>query len=178
MDLNRWPVYEFRPLPGTFRGEFRRYANGAWLPDDGEHDVAFIGHAESGDGWTFPCCLYIDLPYYENIVCSWLTGHWSVTERRHPRGNAWHHALREGATEWGEPWGRDSHLNYCAGREGMAQMASDHRCCNGRLVEMHANDPHIAAGLLRERDTKRVFTWPESVKCMYCGDEEPLERSP
>src|SRR5690606_33850230 len=106
------PVYEFRPLPDAFptnfcRGkEVFRYADGQWLPDDGEYDIAFV----SG-----PFCLMVELPYQRNIIWSWLTGHWQANEPRHPHGNPWHYMLREGETEWGGNWGRDNHPNRRAG---------------------------------------------------------------
>lgn len=48
-------VFEIRPLPDTFTVEVRRYADGKWVPDDGEWDLAFIGYYRST-----PICLYFD----------------------------------------------------------------------------------------------------------------------
>lgn len=172
-----WPVYEFRPLPGFFRGAFRRYADGAWIEDDGEYDLAFIGMANSEAGWTYSCCLYFDPPYQKNIVCSWRGGPGNVGQVLHPDQNPWHYALRRNAKRWGGDWGRDAHPNRRAGSIGMSKMSSENGCSSGRHVEMRAGDPHIAAGLLRERDSKLVFTWPKSMTCMYCG-EAPTLSSP
>ena len=159
------PVYEFRPLPGYFRGPFRRYANGAWIEDDGEYDVAFVS-----DGLGAPICLYVEHGYRENIVSSWLDGDWRAIEPRHPRGNPWHHALTEGESEWGEGRERSGHENERAGRRGMDYLCRKHGCANGRSVELvRAADPHVAAGLVRDRNTKEVFRHPEG-RCMYCGD--------
>jgi hypothetical protein len=163
-----WPVYEFRPLPGFFVGPVRRYADGAWIEDDGEHDLAFIN--ESGA----PVCLYVCLPYRKNIICSWTTGHWSAFDPAHPNGNAWHYALRDGEKDWGDGWGRDSHPNERAGRAGMDKLVGERRCANGRHVEFHANDKHIAAGLMRERDTGNVFRFADDLTCMYCGKSPSL----
>lgn len=165
-----WPVYEFRPLPDSFQdygwGGVRRYADGAWLDDDGEHDLAFIGGG---------VCLYFAPPYQRNIVCSWLTTHWTGGVTGHPRGgNPWHYALRDGESDWGGEWGRDSHPNERAGRAGMDKVCSERRAASGRHVEFNANDPIIAAGLLRERDTKKVFEWPRNLACMYCGAAPPV----
>lgn len=49
-------------------------------------------------------------------------------------------------------------------------MASENGCANGSHVEFHADDRHIASGLLRRADTKEVFSWPDDLACMYCGD--------
>lgn len=157
-----WPVYEFRPLSTSFRPSVgvRRYAEGGWLPDDGEYDLAFIA-----DG----VCLMFEPPYQRNIICSWLKTHWSGSVKDHPRGNPWHYALRHGTTEWGGDWGRDHHPNRLAGCAGMNKMCSERGASSGQHVEMRADDPIIAAGLLRERDTKKVFSWPDNLTCCYCG---------
>lgn len=161
------PVYEFRPLPEAFptrcRGnEVFRYADGQWLPDDGEYDIAFV----SG-----PFCLMVELPYQRNIIWSWLTGHWQANEPRHPRGNPWHYMLREGEAEWGGNWGRDNHPNRRAGDVGMSRQCGIHGCSNGLHVSFKLNDKHIAAGLVRDRETKQVLTFPAVPCCMYCGDD-------
>lgn len=159
------PVYEFRPLPDYFRGPFRRYANGAWIEDDGEYDVAFVS-----DGLGAPICLYVEHAYQKNIISSWVDEHWSAIEPRHPRGNAWHYALADGETEWGGEYGRGNHENERAGRKGMDYLCSKYRCANGRTVSIaNALDPHVAAGLVRDRETKETFS-PPLGRCMYCGD--------
>jgi hypothetical protein len=159
-------VYEFRPLPGFFQGgEFRRYAGGEWIADDGEYDIAFISN------WGAPICLYFAPSYQRNIIASWVDGHWSAREPRHPRGNAWHYALRPGTTDWGGDWGRDKHLNEKVGRLGMNKLCSEVRGANGRHVEPTSMaDPHMLAGLVRNRDTKAILTLPHEPVCMYCGD--------
>jgi len=159
-------TYEFRPTPGFFVGEVRRYAGGEWLPDDGEYDLAFIGSARGG----YPCCLMVELPYQHGIAWSGLTSHWSANDDNHPRGNAWHYMLHENCTEWGGDWGRDRHANTKAGRSGMSKMSSEKGCANGRHVEFNLDDKHIAAGLLRMVETKEVVKFPEHPVCMYCGD--------
>lgn len=168
-----WPVYEFRPLPSwtadyPMRGnDVHRFAEGKWIADDGEYDLAFVCRN---------ICLYFDPPYQRNITLSWLTTHWAGHQPRHPRGNAWHYELREGQTEWGGNWGRDRHPNSRAGDSGMAWACSQWRSANGRHVEMRLDDPHIAAGLLRERDTKKIVTLPDKPLCMYCGHDWLAQR--
>jgi hypothetical protein len=158
-------IYEFRPLPDYFRGGFRRYAEGKWIPDDGEYDLAFIS-----SGYGAPMCLYVETPHYPNIICSWVTTHWAAYEPKHPHGNAWHYALKDYSIGWGP-----SNENYrkttnaLAGESGMTELCRKYRCANGDYVEFHADDAHIAAGLLRNRQTKEMFKWPEGMTCMYCG---------
>lgn len=158
------PVYEFRPLPGEFRSgaEVRRFADGQWLADDGEHDLAFIA-----DG----LCLMVEPSYQRNITWSWLTTRWTGFQAKHPNGNPWHYALREGETKWGGDWGRDNHPNAKAGRAGMSKMCSERGAASGVHVEFHLNDRHIKAGLVRERDTKKLLTFPDKPLCMYCGHD-------
>lgn len=173
--MSNRPVYEFRPLPGMFNtawGPVRRYADGQWLPDDGEYDIAFIGLSPA------PICLYVEHSHQKNIVASWTTGHWSGFEKAHPRGNAWHYALRDGETEWGGDWGRERHENYRAGRAGMDKICGEQRCANGRHIELNMpNDPHIVAGLVRDRETKELFTFLQRLMCMYCGVEHALAQA-
>lgn len=168
--MSLFPVYEFRPHP-DWRGPFFRYADGAWLPDDGEHDLAFAAPDS--------CMAYsVDLPYYENILWGWYVVHWSDHVREHPRGNAWHYALRDGATTWGDHWGRNGHPNTIACRAAMDYVASRRSCANGRGPEFHLYDPVISLGLLRVRDTKEVVVPPKEPVCMYCGLKWLAKESP
>lgn len=159
-----WPVYEIRPPDKYFFGEVFRYADGQWIPDDGEWDLAFAGHAGS------PTCLMVDLPYHENIIWSWTTGHWSGFELRHPRGNAWHYMLREGAQGWGNTWARDGHANIIAGRSGMNFVCRKNGCANGVHAELCDGNFIINAGLMRNRETREVVKRPEKPMCMYCDN--------
>jgi hypothetical protein len=163
--LDLWPVYEFRPLPSDIRGTVLRYAEGAWLPDDGEYDLAFVMY-DAGP----PLAKYVDLPFQRNIIWKGLTQHWSGHDPAHPRGNPWHYMLRDGETEWGGPWERDRHENRRVGDKAMSHCCSINRCANGGGPEFRLRDPYIERGLLRERDTKRVVTFPERPVCMFCGD--------
>jgi hypothetical protein len=161
-----WPVYEFRPLPEHLGSMVFRYADGEWLPDDGEHDIAFISY-----GMIAPLALYVRLPYQRNIVWSGLTQHWRGSDANHPRRNPWHYMLRDGETEWGGPWsGRDAHPNERAGNAAMSECCRRNRCANGRGPEFVIGDPYIAAGLVRELETQKVVAFPERLSCMYCGD--------
>lgn len=155
-----FPVYEFRPLP-SFHPSYR-FADGKWIEDDGEYDLAFTA------GQT---CMYVCMPYHRNIMWGWTTGHWAADQGGHPGGNSWHYMLREGESAWGKPWGRDAHPNELAGRRGMDFLVSKHRGANGTGVDFHLDEPVIAAGLLRLRDTKEIVRFPEKPLCMYCSDD-------
>lgn len=166
-----WPAFEFRPLPGFFKQPPLRYAEGRWIEDDGEYDTCFIG-SWGGENYS----LYFNPPYQRNIVLSWLTTHWTQRVVGHPRnGNPWHYALREGATECGGDWGAYNHPNRRAGDAGMSKVASQFGCANGRHIELKPNDPHIAAGLLRNRESKEVFRFADGLTCMYCGAAAPIK---
>lgn len=167
MDETTFPVYEFRPLLTDFRPGYEvfRFAEGQWIPDDGEYDLAFASHTT---------CLYVQLPYHKNIRWSWVDHHWSATEVRHPRGNAWHYMLADGETEWGGDWARHAHANEKASRDGMRWVCSQYRVANGASVSFQIGEPHIAAGLVRDHATKAVLTFPETLCCMHCGIVPPL----
>jgi hypothetical protein len=158
-----WPVYEFRPLPKiAANGDILRYNAGKWTPDDGEYDLAFIYNN---------ICLMVELPYQKNIIWSWYDTHWGATEPRHPRRNAWHYALREGATDWGGDWRSYAHPNRRAGDSGMNKAADLHGYANGRHIEFKPPSQHIMAGLVRERETGKLLTIPTDIHCCFCGDE-------
>jgi hypothetical protein len=157
-----FPVYEFRPLPDYFGGNFYRYAGGRWISDDGEYDLAF-----ASNGYGPPICLYVELPYHTDLLWRWRT---AVHVSDHPRGNPWHYMLRAGKHQWGRCWARDKHQNVIAADSGMSWLCGRHVCANGRSVQFDLNDKHIAAGLVREAESKRVVTVPDKPICMYCGE--------
>lgn len=167
-DPELWPVYMFRPLPDALRGDIYRYADGKWIKDDGQPDLAFASPLDN-------TCLYVSLPCQRNIVLSWTTGHWAAHEPRHPRGNAWHYALREGKTDWGGAWDRESHENSRAGRSGVDFVCRQRGSCGGSHIEMNPKDKHILAGLVFERDTRTRLVLPKDAVCMYCGDSPVFE---
>lgn len=158
-----YPVYEFRPLPRDIKehgGELYRYAGGKWVLDDGEYDLAFsIGVMH----------YYVDLPYHKNILWSWVTRHWGDYEPKHPQGNAWHYALRDGETTWGTSWAMGRHPNTIASCSSADFTCKQKSCANGAGPEFRIGDPYIKAGLVRRADTKEVVVFPENPVCMYCG---------
>lgn len=173
INLNLWPVFEMRPLPDDFVGVVRRFAGGAWIEDDGEHDLAFIGRMRSRENgaWGFPACLMVELPYQRNIVFSWLSGPWTGRTSSHPGGNPWHYQLRPGAKSWGGDWGSRTHPNRRAGDSGMSKMAGENGCSNGVHAELKMGNRWLDAGVVRNAETKEILRAPERPVCMYCGGE-------
>jgi len=158
------PVYEFRPILESDRGEVFRYNEGEWLLDDGEYDIAFAHPSD--------CMAYgLSVPSYSELLWSWVkNGNWGAFVAGHPRGNAWHYMLRNGETEWAKSWDTRNHLNEKAKDEAMNFVCHRTHCSNGVGPEFHINDPYIEQGLLRLRDTKEIVKFPEIFNCMYCGE--------
>lgn len=167
-----WPVFEFRPLPSQMHGTVLRYAKGEWLPDDGEWDIAFVSY-----GMGAPLGLGVELPYQRNIIWSGLTSHWAAQNHKHPGSNPWHYMLRDGETQWGGVWGRDQHLNERAMRAAMGKCCAINGCANGWGPAFRDGNPWIEAGMVRERDTKRIVRPPERRQCMYCDDWHNLAQA-
>jgi hypothetical protein len=43
-------------------------------------------------------------------------------------------------------------------------------CANGRGPDLfHIDDPYTKAGLLREKETKKILKFPKTMNCIYCG---------
>lgn len=162
---NKFPVYEFRPLPNLLlNSKWYRFAEGQWIPYDGEYDLAFIRY----DG--APLCLSVCLPYYLNIEWGWVRkGNWMEEVSQHPKNNAWHYQLRPGAKNWGHSWERDQHPNTKAGESGIKLLSERRGCANGRGPQFNVLDPYMLKGLVREQQTKKIVVPPKVFNCMYCG---------
>lgn len=163
MENQPFPVYEFRPLPENMRGQVYRYAEGKWIEDNGEYDLAF---AMPDDFMAY----YVDLPYQTNIRWQWDGGNWRRHEHRHPNGNAWHYETINGNKQfihWDE---RDQHPNEIAGRSAMNFVSGKRSCANGSGPDLfHIDDIYTKAGLVREKETKKVLKFPKTMNCIYCG---------
>jgi hypothetical protein len=157
-------VYEFRPLPQNMVGQVYRYAEGKWIEDDGEYDLAF---AMPNDCMAY----YVNLPYKTNLRWSWNGGNYS----KHPQysdgyRNPWHYELKNCSKHFMSWKERDQHPNEVAGRSAMNFVCNLRRCANGRGPELfHIDDSYTKAGLLRERDSKKVLEFPKTMNCIYCG---------
>ena len=154
-------TYEFRPLPEYT--DVIRYADGLWIPDDGEYDTAFVCKGESG----YPAALWVRHHERENIEWTWLCkNNWHNRVSNHPKGRSWHYMIKPGTKDKGEFTRRDwNGPNDIA----MSKCFDLYRCANGRPVEFSVNDPYIEAGLVRNIETKEILTPPKVFLCMYCG---------
>lgn len=162
----KFPVYEFRLLPEQIGGKVYRYAGGKWIKDDGEYDLAF-----AVIGFGAPMCYYVDLPYRPNLLWKWvLDGQWGGYVQKHPKGNAWHYMSRNGEKSLGDNWKRETHPNEIAGESGMDFVCNSQSCANGGGVEFEIGDPYIIAGLMREKESKKIITFPEIFNCIHCGN--------
>lgn len=158
-------TYEFRPLKA---GGYLRYAEGLWIPDDGQYDLAFV-NKDIGN----PIFYYVNMPYYDNLSWKWVAGgNWRAYIAKHPNGNAWHYMLHNPENKsWGKAWKRDFHPNVIASERGR------NKCCelhyggaNGGGVEFNILDPYIGAGVVRIKATQEIVKPPKHFVCMYCGE--------
>lgn len=150
-------VYEFRPIKPL--DKCLRYNNGRWTPDDGEYDLAFVGY------WGAPMGVYIHIRG-NNIA--WKMREWDNILINHREGTQWHYML-DGGREVVDV-NKDAHPNEAAGRSAMDKCCEIYRCANGDGPNFCVGDNHIAAGLVRERESKAIVTFPKIFNCMYCGE--------
>jgi len=149
-------VYEFRPLPSD-NARWLRYADGSWIEDDGEWDMAFVSPAGT---YGAPFALYVSIPGYANIEWKWRTN----------QPLRWHYQLRDDATDFGaniDTFFRPTHPNAKVGREAMSKCSSIHHCANGRGPEFDLDNAYVKAGLVRVRGGAIVMP-PESPVCFRC----------
>jgi hypothetical protein len=158
----------------SFDPPFYRYAEGKWIPDDGEYDVAF------GCLIGAPVALYFTHSGKKNVVCQWRS-RIHKNNIKHPgkdiwikgHKDPWHYILDNGSKVPDTGYNaNDGNLNSQAGRNAMDHVFSEGHCCNGRSITFDPFDRHIAAGLVRDRETKEVLTFTPEMKCIYC-DESP-----
>ncbi len=170
-----YSVYEFKLLPNNklnYLGKpakVQRYADGKWIEDDGEWDLAFAVSSE--------CMAYhIFMPWKTNLGWQWDGGNCTRREPRHPNFNAWHYELTSGSKfrdwpSWDGEFCRDKHPNELAGKVAMDYVCSLRSCSNGRGPDLfHIDDPYIKAGLVRVKETKEILKFPKTMKCIYCGE--------
>jgi len=142
-------IYVFRPLPEMLKGKVWRYAEGKWVPDDGEPDLAFIS-----DFYAF----FVDLPDLDNILWSW----WDE-ERQ-----VWHYHVLNPKKSYGDRWGIENHPNYIAGREAMRKCCEIFKCANGTGPYIHQPNEYIDRSLLWIKHTMEPVVPPEAPVCFKC----------
>jgi len=147
------PVYVFRPnkpyVPTL------RYADGKWLPDNGQPDLAFIDDRDA------PFALYVEIPNYDGILWSWVT-------KEH--GWLWHYYVKDSQIGWGNRIPdkiRDQHPNRIACKSAMDYLCKGHGCANGR-----DSNPHNAEdfGDIWIKDTMEKVLPPRAPICYLCMD--------
>ena len=154
------PEYVFRPID---TGDYLRYSEGKWIPDDGEFDLAFISIRK-------PFAYGVSLRSRENILWSFCRNmDWGAKIIEHPRYKAWHYMLREGERKWGDFWEKRRHPNEIAMWSAMDKSCTLFSCANGRGPEFHIYDSYIQMGLLKVKDGD-IVKIPDKFICMYCGE--------
>jgi len=156
-------VFVFRP----FEKVDLRYAEGKWIPDDGEPDLAFIGPS-----YGPPYAFYINLPDHTNILWSWMSSEESkkwVEKELDRYVSPWHYYTIDN-----EPWDdyhwdkRNKHPNEIAGRAAMDKCCNIHHCANGRGITIDSENDNIRQGKLWIRRTMERVIVPKNPICFLC----------
>lgn len=158
--------FEFRPLPEESKG-LLRYANGTWIDDDGEWDMAFISGKEYVE---FPYTICLEMPNPANLLWSYVHhGNWRTHIAEHPNGKAWHYMTTNGKIYSGT-WKQNKHINEIVHDIATSKCLELHGCANGHGPEFRILDPYIKAGLVRIKGTEEIVKFPKIFKCCFCGD--------
>lgn len=142
-----------------------RYANGNWIPDDGEPDLAFVqGVFAYG----------VDLPYYTNILWSWRdleTAHQHLPDDLKRKVYGWHHMTIGNKPHYDFHWDeRNQHPNEIAYRSAMHKCSSIHGVANGRSIRIDQDSEWIKRGLLYVKSTMARVVPPDNPVCFLCLD--------
>ena len=152
LTTNAFPVYVMRPmfLP------LYRYANGKWIEDDGEWDLAFITRNGDTGAWYVE---YVDMPYYLGLL-------WKVRYQ-----GQWHYMLDSRYKHWVYWKDRYRHPNIVAGNSGIDYCIKKLKCgaVNGTGPEFQLGDKYIRLQLVRYQETGEVVTFPSTFTCSKCG---------
>ncbi len=159
-------------IPGGYEHERHsvlRYAEGQWIPDDGEYDLAFVRGV---------LALGVHLPDYGNSVWSWmdmdLTKSW-LPERLHKYAN-WHHSYNMNNTPFDQKyhWDNSQHPNKIAMKSAMDKACSLHGCANGNGAyithEGNRDVPWLAEKRILILPTMKPVLIPENPTCYLCLD--------
>lgn len=142
-----------------------RYADGKWIPDDGEPDLAFVYGA---------IAYGVSLPHSTNILWSWVDFDLSRSflpeylKRYHVK--CWHYQTINntdlGDCRWDK--GRNQHPNEVAHRSAMDKCCSIHGVANGRRVDLTIDNEWIKHGLLHVKSTMQPIKPPDNPVCFLC----------
>lgn len=145
--------FVFRPLKQ--HDNMLQYAEGAWTPDDGQPDMAFVYYD------TFPTVEYVRVPYYANILWSWheitdgkATWHYCTTNKKH-----WEDYRFES---------RYNHPNEVADRSGFDKCCSLCHCANGVSISLTNDNDYIRLGKLIIQSSGKPVTKPDNIVCFLC----------
>jgi len=149
-------TFVFHPI--EYHTNMLRYAGGKWIPDDGQLDLAFV-YKENG----FPFAEYVDLPYYTNILWSWLE---LLKGER-----IWHYYTTNNKYWYDYPFTRrDKHPNEVAGRSAMNKCSSLYHCANGRGIGIDEDNKYIQKRKLIILSSGKPVTKPQNPVCFLCLD--------
>lgn len=146
-----------------------RYAEGKWIQDDGEPDLAFV-HGVFAYG--------VSLPYSTNILWSWRDIDLSRSFLPKDLQNftrGWHYQTVNN-THWEDYYwgsfgtGRDKHPNTIAYEDAMHKCSSIHGCANGRGIDLTIDNEWIKRGLLWVQATMQPINAPVNPICFLCLD--------
>jgi len=143
-----------------------RYADGQWIPDDGEYDLAFAHGVFA---------YYVSLPDYSNVIWTWrdieLTKSF-LPEYLHKYTKAHHIHTADNLPM--RHWDNNQHPNEIAGESAMHKVSSIHGCANGRGAYLCSESPSGAPWLKEKRillqSTMQPVLMPENPICYLCSD--------
>jgi hypothetical protein len=175
-------VYVFRPgelaMPaGTYvmrsgeslvgaDDEWLRYADGLWLPDDGQYDLAFVSTQR-------PIALGVALPVWDGVEWSWRDPKtaYAAVGVESSLVNSWHRQVVDPTEGDGNYVGaRGQHRNGVAYEAAMDKCSKLHSCGNGRGPRFELGDEWFAAGLVRTLSGETVRP-PEHPVCYLCAND-------
>ena len=146
-----------------------RYAEGQWIPDDGEYDLAFASGV-----FAFG----VSLPDYTNAIWSWLdmdlTKKW-LPERLYKYAS-WHHSCTINNTPFDQKchWDKRQHPNEIAMKSAMDKVCSIQGCANGSGANLTSEGkrdvPWVAEKRILIKSTMQPVLIPENPICYKCLD--------
>jgi hypothetical protein len=169
------PIVEYRDNPSTLR-----YADGKWLPDNGQPDLAFVQYNSLAYG--------VHLPTHYNLLWYWtdmqLVKKW-LPEYLHQKTYGWHYMTIDD-TPLTDEYKRftfpndDTHPNAVAFQSAMDKCCEIYNCANGRGANLTDGqydigkywkaDEYIKRGILLIQKTRQPITIPKELACYLCKD--------
>lgn len=146
-----------------------RYADGQWIPDDGEYDLAFVRGV---------IALGMHLPDFPNVIWSWndieLTHCWLPDKlHKYARG---HHFFTVDNSPFSQDyhWDKSQHPNAIAMKSALDKACSMHGCGNGRgaylTSEGKRDEPWLSEKRILIQSTMQPVLIPENPICYLCLD--------